>query len=116
MIKWIFCCLLSLSVGCASHPPNKKINRPIAGFNNLSYDVGNMVILDGFLSSTHEAQGIYLKRADLKRLNSQCVALSPSMLGEHGSRVRVIGKLTVSECASERICVTACGRYKLVRP
>jgi hypothetical protein len=114
MKTWIFTSCIILLLGCSSHLETSPYDVEVNSFEKLSLNVGKEVILDGLLSVRHEAGGLYFKKADLKLANSQCVGLSPAMSAQHGSRIRVAGRLVASECALERICITACDKYTLI--
>ena len=106
-----------LSSACAIHGTTAADDRPqvVSHLSQIPANVGRDVVLAGFVLSAHEAEGLYFRWSDLKRLNSQCFAVSPRLAEQHGRRVRVAGRLVVSECASELICLAACRKFELKR-
>ena len=69
--------ILLLSFGCAHDFSRTETSHIIVidDFDQLNENVGSTVTLDGFISSAHEANGLYLQRSDIHELNSRCVEI-----------------------------------------
>jgi hypothetical protein len=109
--------LLLLAGGCTAERPEtaERGREVVSAFSQLPSRTGQTVTVDGYISSAHEARGLYFRESDLRALNSQFIQIDPEFDGRHGARVRLSGRLLESPCASERICITACRRFVLVR-
>ena len=94
--------------------PTHDEKPPLKTYGQLSDYENQSIRVLGFLSKTHEASGLYFDVKDLIDENEKCVDLRPFAEGEHGSRIELTGKLVISECNQDLICLKTCKEYKLL--
>lgn len=87
----------------------------IRNFDDIQTQVGRQVMIEGIVSRTHGASGVYLNATDLWKENGRCVALQPFIDEPHGGKVTLSGVIEKTECGSEKICTNVCGNYVLVQ-
>ena len=87
----------------------------VANFDYIKTKLGQRVLVNGIVSRTHGASGIYLSAADLRNENNRCIAVEPFVETPHGSRVKLAGVIEKTKCGGEEICTNVCGGYLLSR-
>ena len=112
-IMSLICFFLVSCTGNSSSIRNEKTNT-LNTYVQLSDYENQSIIVSGFLSKTHGASGLYFNLKDLDDENEKCIALSPFVEGEHAVRIELTGKLVISKCRDEYVCLNVCRDYRLL--
>ena len=101
-------------LGCTtmSRNPNSEV---VTEFGDLEQKVGSIIRVEGIVSQTHGAAGLYLKTRDLSEENARCILPEPFEGLAHGARVTLSGVLERTDCGKGRICTNVCDQYVLHR-
>lgn len=104
----------ALLFGCATTSEDGQ-RETIMTFAEVESNLGSLVILDGIVSQTHGAAGLYFNRGDLVDENARCILPQPFGDMEHGKRAKISGRLERTDCGQSRICTNVCDRFVLIR-
>ncbi len=104
----------TLLFGCATTSDDEQ-SVTITTFAEVENNLGSLVVLDGIVSQTHGAAGLYFSRSDLSDENARCVLPQPFGDVEHGERVKIFGRLERTDCGQSRICTNVCDRFVLIQ-
>lgn len=104
----------ALLFGCATTSEDDQ-REAITTFAEVESNLGSIVILDGIVSQTHGAAGLYFNHSDLADENARCILPQPFGDMEHGKRAKISGLLERTDCGQDRICTNACDRFVLIR-
>jgi hypothetical protein len=105
-------CVATFLGGCISTAASPEYTL-VRKFSELENRVGRQVTIEGIISITQGASGIYFSFHDLRKQNSRCVALDPFVDRPHGRKLRLYGVIMRTGCGSEKICTNVCGDYIL---
>ena len=100
--------ILLVLIGCA--PDHTKINS----FKEAEASIGKNISIEGIVSRTHEATGIYFTKTDLLEENKLCILPIPFENYEHGDKVVIKGLLRNSDCGTTSICLNTCSDIELI--
>lgn len=81
--------------------------------NVMQANVGRKITVIGFVSTTHEASGIYFSLGDLRNTNEKCIEFNNSSSIRHLSKIKIEGTLIRTDCGRGAICTNICGKYYL---
>ena len=79
--------------------------------NVMQANVDRKTTVIGFVSTTHEASGIYFSLGDLRNTNEKCIEFNNSSGVLHLSKIKMEGTLRRTDCGRGAICTNICGNY-----
>jgi hypothetical protein len=109
----VFCAAILL--GSCATTTSSTDSPVITNFDDIETHIGRQVVIEGFVSRTHGASGIYLSVSDLRKENGRCVGLQPFVDTSHGDKATLSGMIEKTGCGSEKICTNICGDYQLIQ-
>ena len=109
----VFICFILVSCNGSSTTKTTEKNT-LKTYEQLRNYENQLISVSGFLSKTHGASGLYFSLNDLDDENEKCIALSPFIEEEHAVLIELTGKLVISECRTELVCLNVCSDYKLL--
>lgn len=105
---------LAVLASCAS-VPNPTEGQTITNFDKIDLSVGRKVLIEGYVSRTHGASGIYFNLSDLRQENGRCLVPQPFVDTPHGERAILSGVVQETGCGTDKICTNICGEYLLAQ-
>jgi hypothetical protein len=102
----------ALLLGCTTMVRNTT-DEVVTEFADLEQWVGSSIRVEGIVSQTHGAAGLYLTVRDLREENARCILPQPFDGLAHGERVTLSGVLERTDCGKGLICMNACDQYVL---
>lgn len=106
--------ILVLLGSCAS-VPNSTDGQAVTNFDKIDLYVGRTVVIEGYISRTHGASGIYFSLSDLRKENGRCLVPQPFVDTPHGQRAIFSGVVQKTGCGTDKICTNICGGFILAQ-
>jgi|GEM_PF-3494772 len=108
-----FCVLLSISLGACISSIIEDNGISINKFDSIEQNLGQNIEIEGYISLSHEATGLYLRKSDLIKENDNCLVPKPFGDYDHGQRVRLTGLLVQTDCGTTRVCTNVCSTFEV---